>query len=123
MARTPTPYHRLVPTYTQPLMTGQNLSASWYRWISDTETGAPPAAEAVIAVGASPFAYQAPKRGIVIITAAAGATITLITYTRTAGSSYSTGQLAGTFPVSLGDTITVTYTGDPTKISVVFAPT
>lgn len=117
------PYRRAQPTYTQPLMVGQNLSASWYRWISDTETGAPPALETVVTVGASPFAYQAPQKGIVIVTAASGATITLITYTRTTGVAYSTGQLAGTFPVSLADVITVTYTGDPTKISFVFSPT
>ena len=107
--------YRALPTYTQPLTTGQNLAQSWYRWMHDTDVGTPPSAEAQVAVGPSPFAYQAPKKGFVIIT---GGTVSAVTFTRV--GTYSTGMVSGMFPVSLGDILTVTYSGTPT---ITFVPT
>jgi hypothetical protein len=107
--------YRALPTYTQPLQTGPNLSASWYRWMHDTDVGTPPSAETAVAVTASPFAYQAAKKGFLIIT---GGTVSLVQFTRV--DTYSTGMVSGMFPVDLGDTITVTYSGAPT---ITFVPT
>lgn len=107
--------YRALPTYTQPLTTGVNLSASWYRWMHDTDVGTPPSAETVVPVTASPFVYQAPKKGFVIIT---GGTVSLVQFTRV--GTYSTGQTEGMFPMALGDQLTVTYSGAPT---IVFVPT
>lgn len=106
---------RALPTYTQPLTQGQNLAQSWYRWMHDTDVGTPPSAEASVTVTTSPFVYQAPKKGFLIIT---GGTVSNIQFTRT--GTYSTGQTQGTFPVSLGDKVTVTYSGAPT---ITFVPT
>lgn len=107
--------YRALPTYTQPLTQGQNLAQSWYRWMHDTDVGTPPSAETVVTVTASPFVYQAPKKGFLIIT---GGTVSDIQFTRV--GTYSTGQTQGTFPVSLGDKLTVTYSGAPT---ITFVPT
>ena len=106
---------RALPTYTQPLQAGPNLSASWYRWMHDTDVGTPPSAETQVTVGASPFSYQAPKKGFLIIS---GGTVSLVQFTRI--GTYSTGMVSGMFPVSLGDTMTVTYSGIPT---ITFVPT
>lgn len=107
--------YRALPTYTQPLQVGQNFSASWYRWMHDTEVGTPPSAEAFVTVTASPFSYQATVKGFLIVT---GGTVSQIQFTRS--NTYATGQTSGTFPLSVADTITITYSGVPT---VTFVPT
>jgi hypothetical protein len=79
----------------------------------DTDVGTPPSAEAQVTVGPSPFAYQALKKGFIIIT---GGTVSLIQFTRV--GTYSIGVVSGIVPVDLGDTITVTYSGAPTMTFV-----
>ena len=105
--------YRALPTYEQPLQEGENLSSTWYRWMNDTEIGTPTSAEAAITVGPSPFTYQATKKGFVIVT---GGTVSNIQFTRT--GTYSTGQTQGSFPLSLSDQLTVTYSGAPTMTFV-----
>jgi|KBSSwiStaDraftv2_1062776.scaffolds.fasta_scaffold00686_14 hypothetical protein len=105
--------YRALPTYTEPVDDKGNMSAAWRRWFSATDTGTPPAAEASITVGASPFTYQATQKGFVIVT---GGTVSSIQFTRT--GTYSTGQTAGVFPVSLADILTVTWSGKPTMTFV-----
>src|ERR1700749_1346316 len=107
---------RAIPTYEQPLTVGGNMSASWRRWLHDTEVGTPPSNEAAFVPTASPFTYQATARGYLIIS---GGTVSQIAYARTTGVFYVTGQTSGMFPVSLGDFIKVTYSGAPT---MVFSP-
>src|ERR1700734_3988179 len=70
---------RAIPTYEQPLTVGGNMSSAWRRWLHDTEVGPPPSNEAGITVTASPFSYQAPSRGFVIIH---GGTVSQIQFTR-----------------------------------------
>ena len=82
----------------------------------DIEVGTPPSNEMTVIVGVSPFVYQATARGYLIVS---GGTVSGITYARTFGVNYPTGQTAGMFPVSLGDILTITHTGAPT---MVFAP-
>lgn len=65
--------------------------------------------EQAISVGASPFTYTASFNGWVRIT---GGTVSNITLTRTSGYTV-TGDI---FPVSRGDSLTVTYSGLPTMI-------
>lgn len=105
--------YRALPTYTQPLTAGTNLSASWYRWMHDTDVGTPPSAETVVTAKASPFSYQAPKKGFLIIS---GGTVSLVKFTRV--GTYTTGQTSGMFPVALGDSLTVTYSAAPTMVFV-----
>lgn len=101
--------YRALPTYTEPVDEKGNMRASWRRWFAATDNGTPPAAEVSITVGASPFAYQATQAGFVIVS---GGTVSVISITRT--GTYTTGQTAGVFPLSLADILTVTWSGKPT---------
>ena len=106
---------RAVPTYSEPLSEKGNTSSAYYRFLQGIHLGIPPAAETAITPGPSPFTYIAPQGGFVIIN---GGTVSKIQFGRT--STYTTGQTSGTFPISLGDTIIVTYSGAPT---MTFVPT
>lgn len=101
--------YRGLPTYEIPVQTGNNMTASWRRWFAATDNGTPPAAEAAITVGTSPFAYQATQKGFVVVS---GGTVSAISITRT--GTYATGQTTGVFPLSLADILTVTWSGKPT---------
>lgn len=107
--------YRASPTYNQPLTVGNNTHKQWWRWFQGTELGTPPAAEATVTVTASPFTYIAPRGGFVIVH---GGTVSAISFIRT--GSYATGMTSGTFPVSLGDQLKITYASKPT---VTFVPT
>ena len=107
-------YYRTVPTYKQQLVTNAETTPSWYRFWQDTDKGVPPADEVSVPVGPSPFTYTAPRAGSVIVY---GGTVVSIEFVRS--SVHVTGQTSGMFPVSLGDGITITYSGAPT---VTFVP-
>jgi hypothetical protein len=64
---------------------------------------------------ASPWAYQAPAKGFVIIR---GGTVTGVQFGR--AQTTLTGQTQGIFPLSQGDTLTITYSVVP---NVVWVPT
>jgi hypothetical protein len=115
VANTPVKQWRAAPTYTTAMMQNGMTNASWYRFQNDLDTGAPPAAEVVLTVGASPFTYQAPRGGFVIVY---GGIISAIVFTR--NDSYPTGDVKGMFSVSTGDQITVLYSALP---YMVFVPT
>lgn len=98
-----------IPTYETPLqLEGRNV-AVWYRFFQGVWNGTPPQTEQGLTVTASPFSYVAPRKGFVILT---GGTVSAVSFTRTA--TYPTGQTAGIFPVSQGDTLNVTYSVKPT---------
>ena len=88
------------------------LQTIWLR--SGGAGGALPASS--IAVGASPFEYEADVSGTVLVD---GGTVTEIAISR-AGSSYVTGAIAGPIPVMRGDAVQVTHAGAPT---MTFLPT
>lgn len=106
-------YFRTVPTYAKSLVSNNVNDASWYRYFQDLERGIPAANEVGIVVGASPFIYIAPRGGFVIVN---GGTVSLVQFTRT--NTYTTGQTQGCFPLSLGDQLTVTWSGKPTMTFV-----
>jgi hypothetical protein len=105
---------RILPNYPVPLNLAGNTHSAWYRYFNDLNQGVAPSEELVIVATGSPFTYQAPQGGMVIVS---GGTVSAITFTRAA--TYNTGQTAGSFPVSAGDSITVTYSVLPT---IIFAP-
>jgi hypothetical protein len=109
-----TPYFRIAPTYTDPLLHEKttNTSSSWYRWFQNTEEGVPPQSEIVATVSASPFTYTAPRGGFVIVS---GGTVSAIAISRTT-VFYATGLTSGTFTLSKNDKIKVTYSGLPSII-------
>ena len=111
------PHFRSAPTFDQDILapnpSGAKTTASWYRFFQDLSLGTPSSAETPVTVQASPFMYQAPAGGQVLVS---GGTVTDISYSRTAGTFYSTGQTAGVIPVSANDILKVTYTGVPTMV-------
>jgi hypothetical protein len=108
--------YRQAPTYNQPISVGNSTHPSWYRFFQALQSGTPPQAESPITVTASPFTYTASQGGFVIVHAG---TVSQIAFSRTSGTSYITGQTTGTFPVSAGDSVIVTYSGAPT---ITFVP-
>jgi hypothetical protein len=109
--------YRAVPTYTTPWTPGNKNDSTWYRYFQAGETGQPPSAEIIVTPTASPFIFQAPKKGNFVIS---GGTVTSIMLSRTAPTYYLTGQTSGVFPLAQGDSVKVTYTGTPT---MTFFPT
>lgn len=72
----------------------------------------PPAEPEAITVGASPYAYAPGFDGFATVS---GGTVSSITISRDAGvTNVATGVVAGIFPLSLMDTLTITYTVAPT---------
>jgi hypothetical protein len=108
-------HFRSAPTFDQDILapnpSGAKTTASWYRFFQDLSTGTPPAAETPITVNASPFIYQAMSMGQVIIS---GGTVSDISYSRTPGVFYSTGQTSGVITLSANDVLKVTYSVIPT---------
>jgi hypothetical protein len=94
------------PTYETPLTTGGKTHTVWYRFFQNSYKGVPPSSESILALEASPFAYQAPAKGFLIVR---GGSVSAIQFTRV--TTTLTGQTQGVFPLSQGDTLTITYTG------------
>jgi hypothetical protein len=94
------------PTYEQPLVIKGQTSSVWYRYFTSLYKGTPPSSESTIAIGASPFPYQAPAKGFMIIR---GGSVSAVQFTRAVTTL--TGQTQGVFPLAQGDTLTITYTG------------
>lgn len=97
------------PTYEQPLVVKGQNSTVWYRFFSALYQGQPSSAESGITVGISPFSYVAPTAGNMLIT---GGTVSAIQITRS--FTTLTNLTSGLFPLSKGDTLTVTFAGLPT---------
>lgn len=97
------------PTYDQPITSKGQTSSVWYRYFQGLFLGTPPAAESVLTLGASPYAYTATGKGFVIIRSG---TVSAVQFTRS--STTLTGQTSGIFPLSQGDTLTITYSVLPT---------
>ena len=88
------------PTYETPLTVGGKTHTTWYRYFQNIYKGLPPSSESTLTLGASPWTYNAPAKGFVIIR---GGT-----------------QTQGIFPLSQGDTLTITYSVVP---NIVWVPT
>jgi hypothetical protein len=107
---------RVVPTFSQAITPGYKNDSVWYRYFQAADSGEPPANETTLKPTGSPFSFVAPSQGFVMIS---GGTVSLVQFNRS-GTNINTGQTNGTYPVSLGDTIRVTYSGIPV---MTFVPT
>lgn len=106
-----------IPAARQPVVekgpAGEPLfTRAWFLFLQQVfqrvaNSGAVPAA---VAVGASPFTYQAAGDGNLIVT---GGTVTLIEYGR-GGVFTTTGITVGVIPIFNGDSVRVTHAGAPT---------
>lgn len=101
------------PNYEQPLTKSGQTQSVWYRFFQGLYTGVAPTSEDAVKIGASPFSFVFPSRGFVIIQ---GGTVSAVQFTRAVTTL--TGLTAGIFPGSLGDTLTVTYSGLPNMLFV-----
>lgn len=106
-----------IPTFSQNLTENDTTSKVWYFFWQGLWKGTSPAAESAITATASPMSYVSPSRGFLILS---GGTVSAVSFSRDGVTFYATGETAGTFPVSLGDTLRVTYTVVPT--TMVFVP-
>lgn len=104
---------RQMPNYDTSLLTGKQITRSWFRWFQDEDNGLPKGAEITVSVGGSPFVFTAPSAGYIILR---GGTVSAVELTRTV--TILTGQTAGFFPLSQGDQLTVTYSALPTMVFV-----
>lgn len=109
-------HFRTTPTYDLPLTVGKNTHVAWWRWFQDIDLGAPPSSELPITLSGSPFTYSAKMKGNLIVN---GGSVSLIEFSRTKGTYYTTGQTAGMFNLAANDLLRVTYSSPPT---VTFVP-
>ena len=106
-----------LPNFSQSIADkGGSTNRAWYQFFQGIWKGLPPASESTITAPASPFIYSAAMRGFVIIS---GGTVTLVQFSRDGKTNYTTGQTQGCFPVSNGDSLTVTFSAAP---SMTFVP-
>lgn len=105
--------YQTCPTYEQPIVKNGNTTSVWYRFFQGLYSGIPPNPESAISIGGSPFIYTAPSKGFVILS---GGSVSAVQFTR--AMTTLTGQIAGLFPVSQGDQLTITYSGLPTAVFV-----
>lgn len=99
-----------LPKFEIPLAEGRATNKGWYFFWQGLFSGLAPAREAPVTAGSSPFTYQAPQRGFLIVQ---GGTISLIQWSRDGITNYTTGVTAGCFPLSLSDRLVITYTVTP----------
>lgn len=105
-----------MPEYKETLTLKGSTTRGWYSFWSGLLKGQPTGPVSSVAVGASPSSFQAPQGGTVILN---GGTTTQVQFSRDGSNFYITGQTAGMFPMSQGDTLVVTYpVGPPTMTFV-----
>lgn len=101
-----------VPNLTSPLVDKLGkLLPPWNSWFQQFSQAAPAVANVI--VGASPFSYTANANGSLIVS---GGNVSLITLTRGTDTITIATSTANTviIPISIGDTVEVTYTVIPT---------
>ena len=100
-----------VPKSNQQIVDPQTgiIRSNWWRFFQSISTSPQP--EMAVVLGASPTTFTATSDSQVLIT---GGTVSSVTYTRK--GTYNLGFTSGFFPMSIGDSITITYTVAPTVV-------
>jgi hypothetical protein len=106
-----------IPNYPVKLTLNGETVKDWYFFWMGLWRGLPPEPETAVTVGASPYDYNATRKGTVIVS---GGTVSAISFSRDGVTFYSTGQTAGMFTLNATDRLRITYTVLPT---VTFVPT
>jgi hypothetical protein len=99
-----------LPQYELQISRGEKITTPWYTFFANTFKGKPPASENTVAATPSPMAYTAQSRGFLIVQ---GGTVSLIQFSRGLVANHTTGQTQGTFPLSQGDSLIITYSVAP----------
>jgi len=105
--------YQTCPSYEQPLTKSGQTQSVWYRFFQGIYNGVAPSSESSVTLGASPFTFEFPSRGFILIR---GGTVSSIQFIR--AQTTLTGLTSGIFPGSQGDQLTVTYSGLPTMLFV-----
>lgn len=100
-----------IPSFTTALDQRGVTSKDWYFFWSGLFRRIPPAREAAVTPGASPYTYSAPVGGALIVQ---GGTVTLIEFSRDGVTWFDTGVIAGMLPVNAADQLRITYAVAPT---------
>lgn len=100
-----------MPNYNTPLLERGEVGAGWFRLWQGLWSGVPTQNLSVVRATGSPFTYQAPAGGTLIIQ---GGTVTQVQFSRDGTTFFVTGQTQGMFPVSQGDALVITYSVAPT---------
>lgn len=103
--------YNAIPQNTQAFLEKGVMARVWYFFLQGLWKGTPPSAESAIAAGVSPYTYTSASRGFLIVQ---GGTVSLVQFSRDGITNYTTGQTAGCFPLSQGDSLVVTYSVAPT---------
>jgi hypothetical protein len=106
-----------LPTYKVPLVTGGNTTKDWYFYLAGLFRGLAPGNVLPLTPDPSPYIYNAPSKGFVIIS---GGTVSAVAFSRDGTTYYAIGQTAGQFTLSAQDFLKVTYSVAPT---MTFVPT
>lgn len=85
-------------------------SSVWYRFFQGLFKGTPPASETGITLTTSPMTFTTNQRGFVLVQ---GGSVSLVQISRGGISNHTTGATQGAFPLSAGDSLVMTYTGNP----------
>jgi hypothetical protein len=91
-----------------------NVSRDWYIYFWNVYQGlinGLPQTEFAVTPGASPYTYQATRKGQLIVN---GGTVTAISVSRNGSTFYTTGMTQGVFQLDFQDFIRITYTVAPT---------
>ncbi len=100
-----------LPQFGQPLENKGVTSKDWYFFWTGLWRGLAPEIETAVTPDGSPFTYNAPRRGSLIVS---GGTVSLIRFSRDGSTFYDVGATAGMFALSAADRLEVTYTVAPT---------
>lgn len=105
-----TQQYNLIPTYDQPLTIKGVLARGWYSFLSGLYSGQATGPVAAVTVGTSPYTYQAPVGGTLMVS---GGTVTQISFSRDGANFFILGVTAGAIPMSKGDLVKITYSVGP----------
>lgn len=100
-----------IPTFDQKPVDKDVTNRVWYFFWQGLWKGTPPSSEIPVTPTASPYTYVATQRGFLIVN---GGTVSAVALSRDGTTFYTTGATAGTFPLSNGDSIKITYAATPT---------
>lgn len=101
-----TQQYNSAPTYSEPLTLKGQISRGWFLLWTGLQRGQPTGPTASVTVTASPFKYVADQGGTLIVN---GGSTTQISFSRDGVNFFITGQTAGMFALSQGDTLQITY--------------
>lgn len=107
LAKNPSSQAAMPKPIAQPIKSDGTFQTDIWRYLNALT--APPPQEILVTLGPSPTTFKAPVTGTLFVS---GGTVSAINYQRL--NSYPTGAISGTFQMSSGDSVQITYSAAPT---------